>query len=107
GYYHSSTNRGTWDQWRPTVSACLIDREVLAGDGQRGDFIGFPQFRRASDGHVLTHGSQLVKTTKGAQLRLGYYDHREGRFHVTKWIGNVDPHLYPTNPKPSVCSVPR
>jgi hypothetical protein len=104
GYYHSSTNQGVWDTWRPTVSTRDLSCIALATDGVFGQFLGYPQFRRASDGHVLTHGTQVIDTSKGQKLRVGYFDHQTDRFTPTATVGEPDPHLYPTDPRPTACS---
>lgn len=103
GYYHSSTNQGSWDAWRPTVSARELNCIAMATDGTQGGFIGFPQFRRASDQHVLSYGTQFFDTSKGQKLRVGYFDHQTALFHPTADVGDPDPHLYPTDPRPVAC----
>lgn len=106
GYYNSDTNRGEWDEWRPVVSKNIVQKVVTATDGDSGCFYGYPQFRRASDDHTLTHGTQVVKTSNGTTLRVGYFDHSLQRFHPQSIVGHADPHLYPGDPKPSVCPAP-
>lgn len=103
GYYHSDTNRGVWDEWRPVVTKYVVRKVVLSTDGDRGCFVGYPQFRRASDGHTLTHGTQVLETSKGPMLLIGYFDHNQQRFHPQGMGTDPNPHKYPGEPKPSLC----
>jgi hypothetical protein len=107
GTYHSSTNTADWDAWFPTVSKCVVDGIRLATDGERGEVTAYPQFRRASDGHIVSRGSQASDSDHGYLVRLGYFDHADNRFHPTSiWQVGVSPSLYPTEPRPASCSIP-
>ncbi|WP_157630549.1 hypothetical protein [Kribbella catacumbae] len=107
GWYYPDDDRYEWaDWWRATVKNCKLDGKYLGTDGVRRMFIGYPHFRRPTDGSVYVPGTQYWEWQGRTYARLAYYSYTDHRVHPTEdRFTDRLPREYPPHGKiPARCS---
>jgi hypothetical protein len=107
--YRAPGHKLVWrTDWRPIVRRCYLQQVVPSTDGLKRWFVGYPQLRRPTGG-VYTPGTQYWGGRTVAYARVGYFDHRDRKFHPTSRITRaqsdiVRPRgLYPASGRIIVC----
>jgi hypothetical protein len=84
--YRAPGHKLVWrTDWRPIVRRCYLQQVVPSTDGLKRWFVGYPQLRRPN-GSVYTPGTQYWGGRTVAYARVGYFDHRDRKFHPTTRI---------------------
>ncbi|WP_433005717.1 hypothetical protein [Kribbella sp. CA-294648] len=85
GWYLPGEDRYQWaDWWRATVRNCMLHDKYLGTDGVGRMFIGYPHFRRPTDGSVYVPGTQYWEWEGRTYARLAYYSYADHRVHPTE-----------------------
>lgn len=103
GWYYPDEDRYEWaDWWRATVRNCKLDGKYLGTDGVGRMFIGYPHFRRPTDGSVYVPGTQYWEWKGRTYARLAYYSYADHRVHPTeKQFTDRLPREYPPHGRPA------